>query len=179
MNPRQKRRPGRSIEAFHHMSVARWMDVLGIFFAHYPSGEDRSISTGAKLKKMGVKPGIPDFLIFDPPPRAPFLRGTVLEMKGPIIPGDPSYRPSVSSEQKDRLIDFWLRGWLPLAAYGSRQAIEYLEHWGYGKRNVSADCAIVTGRDLLTELRQSEPFEGFLKAANKDILAVTGIVKPV
>jgi len=174
-----KRRPGRSIEAPHHMSVARWMDVLGIFFVHYPSGEDRSLRTGAKLKRMGVKPGIPDFLIFDPPPKAPFLRGTVLEMKGPIIPEDRSYRPSLSDEQKERLLDFWGRGWLPLVAYGCKQAIEYLEHWGYGKRNVASDAALFSGADLQNALRSTEPCEAFLKAANQDVLRVTGISKPI
>lgn len=66
-----------------------------------------------------------------------------------------------------------------MVAYGCKQAIEYLEHWGYGKRGVASDAAMRTGLELVNELRISEPCEAFLKEANKDILCVTGSSKPI
>jgi hypothetical protein len=33
---------------------------------HFPAGEHRSDATGARLKRMGVVPGLPDFLLFPP-----------------------------------------------------------------------------------------------------------------
>ena len=35
----------------------------GVLWTHFPAGELRNRKTGAKLKKMGLQPGWPDFLI--------------------------------------------------------------------------------------------------------------------
>lgn len=35
----------------------------GLYFTHLPFGEARSERTGARLKRMGTRPGAPDFLL--------------------------------------------------------------------------------------------------------------------
>jgi hypothetical protein len=51
-----------------HMNVAALLHLTlppRIQWWHTPNGEVRSARTGAKLKRMGVKAGIPDFLLYD------------------------------------------------------------------------------------------------------------------
>ena len=67
-HPRKAVAP-RAKEIELHMAVA---DVLRRFakpewrWSHFPAGEHRDVRTGAKLKAMGMQPGWPDFLLFDP-----------------------------------------------------------------------------------------------------------------
>lgn len=60
-----------------HIFVAELMRKAGrrdVIFAHVPNGEARNAVTGAKLKRMGVRPGFPDFIFILPPHgRAAFL----------------------------------------------------------------------------------------------------------
>lgn len=55
----------RQTEAQLQMAVARYLDARGFLWCHVPNGEARNAVTGAKLKRMGVKRGVPDVLIFD------------------------------------------------------------------------------------------------------------------
>lgn len=47
-------------------SVARLLDSTGLDWFHPANGEARNAITGAKLKAMGVKAGVPDVMIFQP-----------------------------------------------------------------------------------------------------------------
>lgn len=55
----------RQTEAQLQMAVARYLDARGFLWCHVPNGEARNAVTGAKLKRMGVKRGVPDVLIFN------------------------------------------------------------------------------------------------------------------
>jgi len=46
-------------------AVARYLNMKGIFWFHCPNGGFRNVAEAAKLKSMGVKPGIPDILILE------------------------------------------------------------------------------------------------------------------
>lgn len=46
-------------------AVAKYLDLVGSFWFHCPNGGSRNGIEAAKLKGMGVKPGIPDCLILD------------------------------------------------------------------------------------------------------------------
>lgn len=46
-------------------SVARLLDSTGLDWFHPANGEVRNAITGAKLKVMGVKAGVPDIMIFN------------------------------------------------------------------------------------------------------------------
>lgn len=46
-------------------AVARLLDYSGLTWCHPPNGGNRSAITGANLKAMGAKAGVPDVLIFN------------------------------------------------------------------------------------------------------------------
>jgi len=48
-------------------------------FNHFPAGELRSVVTGARLKRMGLRPGWPDFILLSPAGMPHFLE---LKRKG-------------------------------------------------------------------------------------------------
>jgi hypothetical protein len=51
-----------------HLGVARLLHLTCpsyVMWTHFPAGEVRSERTGAKLKRMGLKPGWPDFICYD------------------------------------------------------------------------------------------------------------------
>ena len=47
-------------------AVAELLDMLGWLYCHVPNGGKRNLREAARLKRMGVKAGIPDVLIFEP-----------------------------------------------------------------------------------------------------------------
>lgn len=76
-------RPPPAQEFAVHCMVAdilrRWA-MPGWIWAHYPAGELRDTVTGARLKRMGTKPGVADFLLVAPP--AGQLHALELKRKG-------------------------------------------------------------------------------------------------
>jgi hypothetical protein len=51
-----------------HYGVAALLNLTlpsRILWTHFPAGEVRSARTGAKLRRMGLKPGWPDFILLD------------------------------------------------------------------------------------------------------------------
>lgn len=67
------RRPARgkpkpAPERSTHIALADMLRLRAcpdIFWTHIPAGEHRSDKTGALLKRMGLKPGLPDFVFID------------------------------------------------------------------------------------------------------------------
>lgn len=47
-------------------AVAKVLDASGLVWQHTPNGGNRSARTGALMKAMGAKPGVPDVLIYNP-----------------------------------------------------------------------------------------------------------------
>ena len=47
-------------------AVARYLDVLGVLWCHVANERKTSKLRGGRLKKAGVKSGVPDCLIFEP-----------------------------------------------------------------------------------------------------------------
>ena len=49
-----------------HMHACQWLrkEVKGLLIFHVPNGEHRHIAVAKKLQRMGVKPGVADFLAF-------------------------------------------------------------------------------------------------------------------
>jgi hypothetical protein len=70
------RKPPPAPEFSLHCMVAdaldRWISP-GWRFTHFPSGELRDKITAARLRRMGVKPGWPDFILLSPVGHAHFL----------------------------------------------------------------------------------------------------------
>lgn len=101
--------------------VARYLDLKGVRWCHVPNGGGRSKVEAAIFQGLGVKSGVPDVLIFDPPPKRPEVRGVAVELKRQK--GAPS---KVSENQLAWLADLQAAGWLTHIAYGAADAIEWL-----------------------------------------------------
>jgi hypothetical protein len=96
-----------------------------LLWCHVPNEGKRNKLYAVELKRRGVKAGVPDVLIFDPPPKCPQrYRGIALELK----------RTSGGKESDDQR--FWRqglqdRGWGATICYGIDDAIECLKELGY------------------------------------------------
>lgn len=101
------------------MIVANWLNAKRLFWLHVPNGGSRNVVEAAKLKRMGVRPGCPDFLILSPPKFLGYSH-VALELKSldGVAP-----RPTQVAflKELDRL--HWLTGWFR----GADAAIKWLE----------------------------------------------------
>jgi hypothetical protein len=104
--------------------LVAWLDTNHIFYTHVPNGGWRHPATARRLKRMGVKPGCPDILIFDPSPR--HNCPTALELKA--LDGDP---PTVL--QQGFMANLMRNGWIVGWNRGADAAIKWLESLGYGQ----------------------------------------------
>lgn len=95
-------------------------------WAAIPNGGKRDKRTAAILKKMGVKSGLSDILIFDSPPNYPLMKGAVLELKK--LKGG-----KLSPEQIEWLDYFENNSWVAGVAEGLNEALALLKDWGYIK----------------------------------------------
>jgi len=119
-------------EESEQMALAELLDRLTyndqpLRWCHVPNGGKRHIAAAVKFKRLGVKKGIPDILIFDPPPSCAGAKGAVIELKR-------AKGGKVSSEQEEWLDYFSGRGWRTAVCNGIDEAIEELKLWGYLRR---------------------------------------------
>lgn len=104
--------------------VAQWLDRAGIVYCAVPNGGHRHPSVANKLRDEGVKPGVPDILIFTPPPNSPTAPGTALEMKKP--------KGGRLSEDQARWRDLLTAlGWEWRQGNGAAEALKALNALGY------------------------------------------------
>lgn len=114
------------LECIEQETVSQWLDLHKVFYNISISGAYLHPATFNRLKRMGYKRGLPDVLIFQPPPayHGKYV-GVALELKrrkGGIV----------SDEQKVWLETLNSHGWLAVVAQGADEAIEMLETCGYG-----------------------------------------------
>ena len=113
-------------ETIEHQKVAQWLDENGVYFIHVPNEGKRTPWTGRTLKRMGMKAGVADFLIFDPPPNYPGSGGVALEIKA-LDGGKPT------PAQVEFLGQMGLRNYRVRWYKGSEAAIAWLKECGYEK----------------------------------------------
>lgn len=111
-------------EAQEGTDLARWLDRKGILYCHVPNGGRRNPLEGASFKRQGVKPGVPDYLIFSPVPGIPHLCGVAIELKR-------QRGGRLSKEQRGWLEELAGVGWAVYTAKGAADAIAQLERLGY------------------------------------------------
>lgn len=119
------------LERVEMTRLAAWLDrVVGEYaWAHPPMEGKRSGRYGASLQAQGMKRGIPDVLIFRPPPRGDH-RGVAIELKRQHAPG---VSTRVSEDQRDWLHALGRFGWACWVCYGWEAAARALVHdLGYG-----------------------------------------------
>jgi len=103
------------------IGVCRLLDALKLDWWHTPNGGKRSAATGALMKKMGVKAGIPDVLIANPTKQGHV--GLAIELK--IFPNKTS---SKQEEWRGKLVG---HGWAYSVAYDIDTVIQLVsKHYG-------------------------------------------------
>jgi hypothetical protein len=64
------------------MQVAQYLDLRGWLWNHTANERKTTIRAGARLKKKGVKPGVPDVMIYEPWKQVRGREPTVFEFSG-------------------------------------------------------------------------------------------------
>lgn len=103
-----------------HIAIVELLNrakVPGVIFWHTPNGGSRNKIEAAKLKRMGVRPGIPDIIISMPDRRMAFVE---VKTKG----------GRVSPEQRAFLLDMHMRGHDTAWVRSLDEAIEFLSDCG-------------------------------------------------
>ena len=107
--------------------LVSWLDLHNIFYIHIPNEGKRSPREGARQKRIGLKPGVSDYLILDSPPAYPERKGVWIELKRKG--GKPT------KEQFDFLVKAENRGYSVFCCEGGEEAARKLkEQYGYGGR---------------------------------------------
>lgn len=111
-------------EDYELRRLAGWLDKKAILWCHVANEGQNKWQYRAKMANRGVKPGVPDVLIFSPPPKVVGARGVAIELKR--VKGG-----TVSRYQKDWLDRLEQADWLTHIAKGHENAIIYLKELGY------------------------------------------------
>lgn len=113
-------------EEDEQIKLAELLDSIGVFWFHVPNEIKCKPQYLRKRARLGVKAGVLDNFILEPPPKYPDSKGAVIELKR--IKGS-----KVSKEQT-----FWIDvlkdlGWAVAVCKGYNAAHEQLREWGYIK----------------------------------------------
>lgn len=120
MTSKQFKKDTAPTEYEEQIKLAEYLDMKGYLWCHVPNGGKRDAKTGSKMKRQGVKPGVPDVLIFDIPRYN--WNGIAIELKRS------NGRPSdVRETQKKWLGELESRDWIIRVAFGADDAIDFLE----------------------------------------------------
>ncbi len=136
MNPKPYRGPrssprsksGPPSEADIQKEIAKALDEAGLLWTATANGGKRDKRTAASLKAQGLKPGVPDVLIFTPPPSG-IGCGMAIELKRDA--GQGKQRGRLSPHQRIWLEELRTLGWRAEVAYGLDHALEILRAAGY------------------------------------------------
>lgn len=108
------------------VKLAEYLDMKGYLWCHVPNGGKRNPITGKKLKRQGVKPGVPDVLIFASPMDRQLgvksLKSAAIELKR-----QNGSMSDLRDTQREWLINLQKKGWLTKVAFGADEAIDWLE----------------------------------------------------
>lgn len=115
--------------------LCQWLDAHRILYCAVPNGGSRHMLEAKKMKRAGVKAGVPDILIFSESETWPTKYG--IEKR--------NHPRGVAIELKRRgksratlLQHAWLQSlakcmWLGRICYGADEAIEWLRELGFGQ----------------------------------------------
>ena len=114
-------------EEQEQLALVQWLELHKIRYTHVPNEGKHKVQYRAKQKRLGVKPGVPDILIFDRPPLSPENVGVAIELKR-------QKGGRVTPEQIAWLEDLKARGWAVAVCQGAMEAIRFLQELGLGGR---------------------------------------------
>jgi len=99
-------------------AVARYLDSIGVLWAHVPNGGSRNVIEASKLKAMGTKKGVPDILIFEP---KGIYNGMAIELK--------VGKNKISEHQKYWLEELASRGWCCVICYDLEEVVKKIDNF--------------------------------------------------
>lgn len=111
-------------EEQEHMTLVEWLELNKINFFHVPNEGRHKVQYRVKQKRMGVKAGVPDLILVDPPPDKSHV-GTAIELKR-------QKGGRVTPDQAKWLDILRERGWAVAVCRGAGEAIDFLKSLGYG-----------------------------------------------
>lgn len=117
-------------ESMEHLRFADWLrfakraDGTPFRYFHPANGGWRHKAEAARFQRMGVSPGVPDFIVPCRVPKYPTAPGVVIEMKR-------TKGGRLSEEQELWLAYFRAEGWLTLVAHGADEAIRFMLDHGF------------------------------------------------
>lgn len=115
------------LEDYELRRLSSWLSLdRGLCYCHVPNEARRSYALAKRLKAQGMSAGVPDILIFNPPPNYPTMSGTAIELKR-------EFGSRVTPAQKAWLKRLNDLGWAARVCHGHRDAIEWLTELGYGE----------------------------------------------
>ena len=112
-------------EATEQAKIVRRLRHARILFCHVPNGLEVTERAKRNLARQGLRPGVPDLLIFTPPPGRPGAVGTALEMK------TTARGSALRENQKEWLANLSGCGWATIVGWGAEDALEKLRALGY------------------------------------------------
>jgi hypothetical protein len=112
-----------------HLAIAQLLGQIKyegrpLQWTHVPNEGKRNPASGRNLKLMGMKKGLPDFIIFDSPPKFPDKKGAVIELKKEA-------GGEMSDAQREWLNYFKDNNWVMALSNGIDAAIYSLKLFGY------------------------------------------------
>ena len=116
-------------EEQEQMAVIEWAMLMEkqapelALLYHCPNGADRHPAVAAKLKKQGVKPGVPDLFL-------PVARGTA---HGLYIEMKRQKGGRVSEDQKAWMVALTQHGYVCVVAHGAEEACDVIWHYLEGE----------------------------------------------
>jgi len=98
-------------------AVAQYLDYTRAVWCHVANERKTTPAKGAKLKRMGVKPGVPDILIFGPGPG----NGLAIELK---------VKPNKTTAHQDKwLAELNKLGWKTAIAWDFLEAKNLIDNY--------------------------------------------------
>jgi len=121
-------------EVQEHLTLSNWLDWNRICYLHIPNEGKRDARQGKLLKRLGLKKGAPDFLIFDSPTIHP-VTGLLFQEKpnGVSIELKRIKGSKTTAEQREWRKKLEDRGWIAMIIKGADSAIKALKELGYGR----------------------------------------------
>lgn len=111
-------------EAAEQMALSRWLDLKRLLWCHVPNSGQHKVQYRAAMARQGLKRGVPDLLIFTPPPRVPGCRGVAIELKR--LRGG-----TVSDSQRYWIEQLQAADWQARVCKGAQAAVDWLGSLGY------------------------------------------------
>lgn len=112
------------------VAVAKLLDAKGLDWFHCPNEAKRSVGLGAKLKKAGMKAGIPDVIIFNQPTN--FINHDIIGLCIELKVG----KNDLTDSQKEWRDKLNRNGWAFRVAYGLSDVMNILaECYGHSSQS--------------------------------------------